>query len=235
MPKKKKNQPQINQGFYFTEEVQDAINQYNSNTLTRLERDRIFGLYIYPAFDKLCENIINTYKFYNTGMEFDKLKLDTLSFLVQKLSYYDHTKNTKAFSYFGTIAKRYLIRETRIYTRLKLYNDTFQNTSENDINVSYINEEHHEYEKVIKEIVIVLDNAIELPEIKRDVKYHKFLQGMLLIFDNIHTLEDISKKSTKYYLKKITGLNEKQISKYMNRCKEQYLDKIYIKYKNGSL
>ena len=47
---------------YFGQEVQDAVVEYNSSTNDG-ERNEIYGKRIHAAFDKLAENIINTFKF----------------------------------------------------------------------------------------------------------------------------------------------------------------------------
>ena len=57
MPKKKAKRK-----VYFGKEVQDAIIEYNS-TESSSEKNIIYGTRIHAAFDKLAENIINTFKF----------------------------------------------------------------------------------------------------------------------------------------------------------------------------
>ena len=47
---------------YFGQEVQDAVVDYNSSS-SDIERNVIYGTRIHKAFDKLAENIINTFKF----------------------------------------------------------------------------------------------------------------------------------------------------------------------------
>ena len=47
---------------YFGQEVQDAVVEYNTST-DDMERNVIYGTRIHAAFDKLAENIINTFKF----------------------------------------------------------------------------------------------------------------------------------------------------------------------------
>ena len=94
---------------YFTQDTEDAIVLYN-NTLDPEVRSRIYRDRIHYAFFKLTENIIHTFKFYYTEVEnIEDLQHDVITFLLSKIHLYDQTKGTKAYSYFGTIAKRYLI------------------------------------------------------------------------------------------------------------------------------
>jgi len=111
-PKKKKGVQ------YFTQETEDAIVRYNKST-NSLEKEKIYHRYIHYPFFKLTENIIHTFKFYYTEVEnIEDLQHEVITFLLSKMHLYDQTKGSKAYSYFGTIAKRYLIiSNTRNYKR----------------------------------------------------------------------------------------------------------------------
>lgn len=104
---------------YFTLDTQAAILKYRIET-NEAKRNKIFNEEIYYAFYKLAENIIHTFKFYYTEVDnINELKHEVIAFLLEKLHLYDETKG-KAYSYFGTIAKRYLIvYNNNNYKRLK--------------------------------------------------------------------------------------------------------------------
>ena len=105
LPRKRKpKEPRI----YFTQDTEDAIVEYLITT-DMAERNRIYNDRIKYGFYKLAENIIHTFKFYYTEVDnINELKHEVIAFLLEKLHLYDDTKG-KAYSYFGTIAKRYLI------------------------------------------------------------------------------------------------------------------------------
>ena len=93
---------------YFTQDTEDAIIAYNS-TDNYSERNRLFNAHINDSLHKLAENIINTFKFHYTGLNsVEDLKHEVVYFLLEKIHLYDQNQG-KAYSYFGTIAKRYLI------------------------------------------------------------------------------------------------------------------------------
>lgn len=93
---------------YFTQDTEDAIIAYNSTT-SYAERNRLFNAHINDSLHKLAENIINTFKFHYTGLNsVEDLKHEVVYFLLEKIHLYDQNQG-KAYSYFGTIAKRYLI------------------------------------------------------------------------------------------------------------------------------
>ena len=94
---------------YFTQDTEDAINEYNSTTDFEL-KDKIYRERIHYAFFKLTENIIHTFKFYYTEVDnIQDLQHEVITFLLSKIHLFNPAKGAKAFSYFGTIAKRYLI------------------------------------------------------------------------------------------------------------------------------
>ena len=109
--KKSKNQ-------YFTQATEDAIVRYNSSSDPE-ERSEIYRKDIHYAFFKLTENIIHTFKFYYTEVsDIEHLQHEVITFLLDKIHLFDPTRGAKAFSYFGTIAKRYLIiQNTKNYKK----------------------------------------------------------------------------------------------------------------------
>jgi len=107
MPKKKVSKN------YFTQETEDAIVLYN-NTLNPEVRSKIYEEKIHYAFFKLTQNIIHTFKFYHTEVnDLEHLQHEIIVFLLSKIHLFDPSKGAKAYSYFGTIVKRWCI----------LYND----------------------------------------------------------------------------------------------------------------
>ena len=116
LPPKKRKKKTKNQ--YFTQATEDAIVRYNNCTDFE-ERSEIYRKDIHYAFFKLTENIIHTFKFYYTEVdEIEHLQHEVITFLLSKIHLFDPTRGAKAFSYFGTIAKRYLIiQNTKNYKK----------------------------------------------------------------------------------------------------------------------
>jgi len=94
---------------YFTQDTEDAIVLYN-NTESSYLRSKIYEEKIHYAFFKLTQNIIHTFKFYHTEVEdLEHLQHEIEVFLLSKIHLYNPDKGTKAYSYFGTIVKRWCI------------------------------------------------------------------------------------------------------------------------------
>jgi len=151
---------------YFSKETEDAIVRYNNST-NNAERNQIYEDYIHYAFYKLTQNIIHTFKFYNTDVEnLEDLQHELIIFLLSKIHLFDPTIGAKAYSYFGTAVKRWLI----LYND-KNYNKKINNTSildiensESDLNNNAIN---NNYIDLFTEESDDLDYEDQLPERQR--------------------------------------------------------------------
>ena len=95
---------------YFTQETENAIVAYNLSD-DSLFKSNIYSKEIHYPFYKLTQNIIHTFKFYYTdGVEnLEDLQHEIMVFLLDKIHLFDLSKGAKAYSYFGTIVKRWLI------------------------------------------------------------------------------------------------------------------------------
>ena len=94
---------------YFTKDTELAIVKYNE-TEDPVEKNKIYEAEIHQALFKLTQNLIHTFKFYYTEESIlEDLQQEVIIFVLTKLHKFDPTNGAKAYSYFGTIAKRYLI------------------------------------------------------------------------------------------------------------------------------
>jgi hypothetical protein len=78
---------------YFTQETEDAIILYNKTSNPAIQ-SKIYADEINYPFFKLTQNIIHTFKFYNTEVEnIEDLQHELIIFLLSKLHLYSHKKN----------------------------------------------------------------------------------------------------------------------------------------------
>lgn len=107
--------------YYFTDETEDAIVRYNALDAVEQskERSKIYDNEIHYAFFKLTQNIIHTFKFYHTEVDhLEHLQHEVIIYLLSKIHLFDPSRGAKAYSYFGTIVKRYLIlQNTKNYKK----------------------------------------------------------------------------------------------------------------------
>lgn len=137
---------------YFTKDTENAIVKYN-NSKCETERSDLYQTYIHWPFYKLTENIIHTFKFYNTDVEnLEDLQHEIITFLLSKIHLFDPTKGAKAYSYFGTIVKRYLIVYNEKNYKKLINNSSIDQTQDNSSdfdsnNNSILNHQNMTYEE----------------------------------------------------------------------------------------
>lgn len=94
---------------YFTHDTELAIIKYTQSE-DQAERNKLYREEIHYALFKLTQNLIHTFKFYYTEeTNLEDLQHEVITFLLTKLDRFNPSNGAKAYSYFGTIAKRYLI------------------------------------------------------------------------------------------------------------------------------
>ena len=225
--KKKKAKRKV----YFGMEVQDAIVRYNAldPEKCQLERNKIYEEEIHKAFDKLCENIINTFKFEYFDDVYIDVKNEVISFLVMNIHKYDHTKGSKAFSYFSVVAKNYLILHNNAnYKKYKTHYDISALS-----NVSSKSDKNEFLDEFLNDMIIYFEqNILNIFKNKTDIDV---AYAIIELFKNRDGIENFNKKSLYILIREMTDVNTSQITKVTNVFKKYY-KKLLIKYdKYGTL
>ena len=207
---------------YFTLDTQQAILDYRLETSPAI-RNKIFNEKIYYAFYKLAENIIHTFKFYYTEVDnINELKHEVIAFLLEKLHLYNQDKG-KAYSYFGTIAKRYLIvYNNNNYKRLK----GKATVEEVDTDKTITNEllltqpDHFEEVNFIDLYIKEVDN--NLLDLFPKPQEARVGDAILELFKRRESIDIFNKKALFIYIKEITDAPTPVITKVIKVLKEIY-------------
>ena len=93
---------------YFGPDQEKAVVEFLTSE-SYSERNKIYNEYLRAPLNKMIDSIIRRYKLYRKDYTFEDMHADTLSFLVTKMHNFKPDKNKKAYSYFGTICKHYLL------------------------------------------------------------------------------------------------------------------------------
>jgi len=213
MPKKKaKRKP------YFGIDVQNAIIKYNSLDEKKdfTERNKIYQEEIHAAFDKLSENIINTFKFSYFDDPFKDVKHEVVAFMVMNIHKYDHTKGSKAFSYFSVVAKNYLIlHNNNNYKKLKTHDkpDVLDRQK-------YINNEEYDFKSFTTEMVEYFDaNLNTIFKKERDLRIGYAIVDLIKQRDEI---ENFNKKALYILIREMTNVETAHITSVVNVLKKHY-------------
>jgi hypothetical protein len=112
----------------------------------------------------MISSIIRRYKLYRKDMDFTEIHTDTHSFLITKIDKFKPSKEKKAYSYFGTICKNYLMGQI-----IKDQKETNRKISYEDISSSLENDEGFAY-------------YIENDSLDSGKNYSSFLNKIRLIY-----------------------------------------------------
>jgi hypothetical protein len=210
---------------YWSEEQEKAIADYINET-DYVKRNDIFQKKLYKPFKKLVENIIFTYKLYRTDLEAQDLQSDCLSFLVTKIEKFDTKSGARAFAYFGTIAKHYLMGEKKIIYKQTVASSGVEE-SHNDIvkNEEYVFNPNKDNEQdknttVFESIISLLEEELSNPKMPDSDK--KVAEAIVYIFKNHNMLEVYNRNLVYHLLKETTGLQGKEITYSLGRLKKFY-------------
>jgi hypothetical protein len=224
VPKKKKKS-----NYYFDQDVEDAIIRYNSldPSENQSERNKIYQEEIHYAFDKLSENIINTFKFEYFDDVYEDVKIEVVSFLVMNIHKYDHTKGSKAFSYFSVVAKNYLILHNNAN-----YKKYCTHTGVDILNTKQISQSKEAYfSEFTDEMVQYFNNNIpNLFKNKRDIEVAYAIVELMKQRDEI---ENFNKKALYVLIREMTNIETSYITKVVNVFKREYKHLVTQFEKNG--
>ena len=218
---------------YFTKETEDWVIKYNATSDPR-EKEKIFQEHLYFPFYKLAENIINTYKFYHTDVDtVEDLKLDVVTMLVQdKIARFNPAYGAKAYSYFGTIVKRWLIA----------YSNTNYARKKRQVSIDNYEDCFSENKEIETASTITLasffDNWIEdmydqLPELFPREEDREIANAILTVFKFRKDLQLFKKKEIYIYVREITGCDTPYLTKVISIFRNDFMKKYKTLIKEG--
>ena len=211
--------------YYFTAEVDEAIKQLNVLD-NPIERDLLYRAKIQPAFEKLVENIIHTFKFYYTdGQSIKDLQHEVVSFLVEKLPKFTSDKG-KAFSYFSIIAKNYLILSNNKNFK-KLVESEQLETASDKSTILAVEEPEVDIEHFIDEFINYFDQNLQKCFPKKNDQV--VVGAIVELFRKKESLEIFNKKALYIYVREMTNANTQFVTKVVKLLKEKY-SKMYNDY-----
>ena len=228
---------------YFGDREERAVADYiRSDDPT--ERNRIYTAILEPAFRKLTESIIRTYSLYVPEEDFNDTLHDALSDIASKINKFDVESGKKAYSYYGTCIKHYVLRRRKEYQEA-LENqpsyDSLSETMEDDIDTHPMFDKpstvhgsserdkriaQDEIAELYKKIKYMVDNP-ERIGLKNNER--KLGVALLSLFDNWDEVikngasNKLNKSAVLYYLKEATGFDSKTVRTCIKKYKKEFL------------
>lgn len=222
---------------YFTQDTEDAIIAYNKSTDDDF-RNKIYKERIKYPFEKLAENVLNTFKFSYFDVPKSDIQTEVVSILIQKIHMFKEGKG-KAFSYFSIVAKNYLILNNnsnyKRYKKTDLLSKMPETWNpENNFRADQKGDEFNEFKE------LMLDywdrNLTNVFVKKRDIQ---IADAILELFRRSQYIENFNKKHLYLLIREMTDCKTHYITKVVNTMKEHqkkmlndYLDYGEIRYDN---
>lgn len=214
---------------YFDVREELAVRMFLTAT-TLTEKNQIYNDFLRKPLDKMISSIIRRYKLYRKDMEFEEIHVDTHSFLMTKIDKFKPSKEKKAYSYFGTICKNYLmgqiIKDQKEMNRKISYED-ISSDLENNFELSYSIDIHEvDTTQVIKNFLVKLDGFLENESLNDNEM--KLGQALYDLFDNYETIflassnNKFNKNIILLSLRDMTNLSTKEIRGSMKKFKFIY-------------
>ena len=219
---------------YFTQETEDYIVLYNNTPDFEL-RSRIYETHIHYPFFKLTQNIIHTFKFYHTEVtDLEHLQHEIITFLLSKIHLFDPTRGAKAYSYFGTIVKRWLILyNTKNYNK-KIKKVPVDNLTKDGSGYTYDMDSGKLQDDLSKYIDLFVahtsENIYELFPKKNDAQ---IADAILELFRKRETIEVFNKKALYIYIREMVDVKTPKITKIADKLHNIFKNKYLFYLENG--
>jgi len=223
MGRKKKNNN------YFTIITQIAIVAYN-HTDSTIKREKIYRRFIYPAFMKLTENLINKMKPDYIDSDFLDLQTDMVTYLTERLNKFK-PESGKAYSYYTRTGWNYLIAENqKAYKKIKSKSEEINIDETRNVMAEIHNAEMSE------NIRMFMDEYVEycytnLNYIFNTTTDIHIADCILHFFEERVNIEDYNKKALYILIRERAGLNPSQtsnVTRVMKTLKDIYTDKFEL-------
>jgi hypothetical protein len=218
---------------YFTQDTENAVIEYNNEEDVD-KRNTIYNERIKYSFEKLVENIFNTFKF--TYFETSPLEIqkETVAHLVANLNKYQQDKG-KAFGYFSIVAKHYLIfHNNNNYKRFKQNVDISDTPSETTVCLQ-VEDSYYKNTEMAEFMQMMIDYwEKHVGKIFTKQKDLNIANAVIELFRNSDRIDAFNKKALYLYIREISSCKTQQITKVINKMK-QYQNNITKSYINNGV
>ena len=221
---------------YFDIREENAVRRFLTAS-TFDEKNKIYNDFLRHPLDKMISSIIRRYKLYRKDMDFIDIHTDTHSFLMTKIDKFSPSKEKKAYSYFGTICKNYLmgqiLKDQKEMNRKVSYEDISGDLENRAEMVYYLDVEPDVEVNIIPILKSYIKDVLE----ENDLNDNETKLGIALIeiLDNYETIfpasdnNKFNKNVILLSLREMTNLSTKEIRASMKKYKKIYLGLIEIK------
>jgi predicted SprT family Zn-dependent metalloprotease len=225
---KKRGRKTVNVNYFDVREETAVRNFLLADTSE--EKNKIYNDYLRAPLDKMISSIIIRYKLYRKNMDFTEIHTDTHSFLMTKVDKFKPSKEKKAYSYFGTICKNYLmgqiIKDQKETNRKVSYEDMSESIEERPDMIYRIDEDIIDTSVIILEYLKELRDFIDNENLSDNER--KLGYALVDLFENYESIfseadnNKFNKNVILLSLREMTNLSTKEIRSSMKKFKKLY-------------
>jgi len=225
---KKRGRKTVNVNYFDVREETAVRNFLLADTSE--EKNKIYNDYLRAPLDKMISSIIRRYKLYRKNMDFTEIHTDTHSFLMTKVDKFKPSKEKKAYSYFGTICKNYLmgqiIKDQKETNRKVSYEDMSESIEERPDMIYRIDEDIIDTNVIILEYLKELRDFIDNENLSDNER--KLGYALVDLFENYESIfseadnNKFNKNVILLSLREMTNLSTKEIRSSMKKFKKLY-------------
>ena len=227
---RKKNETPKRKGYFYEEQEQAVLDYLNESD--PILKDRIFADKLWAPITKMVESIIRRYKLFVPDETYEDTFYDTISFLITKLDKFEPGKY-KAYSYYGTICKNYLIGKIQNFNKSQERNPLYSNVSggfnklefSSVLDIFDVSIAADSIDKMIKKLKSMIDEKDEIPLKENEVKLGSALITLFENWDYILSTDGspkLNKSAILLFLKDSTGLDAKGIRDNIKKFKKEF-------------
>ena len=221
---------------YFGPEQEEAVRRYVGCN-DQKERSRIYNEHLKEPISKMVEYIIKTYKLYRKGVTFEQQHMDALGDVMLKADKFNGSLDKKAYSYYGTIIKRYVLGQVQNDDKNETKYLSFDDVSsyletQDDYQYELVNHDDFTVDKFMGSLIRGIKQELDDGNTtRRGVSENERLVGYALIdvLDNweevlahVGTGSKYNKIAILETMRNHTGLSTKDIRLAMRRFKGIY-------------
>lgn len=229
---KRGRKPKEDKKVYFGQEQEDAVLMY-LNSDTKEDKEYIFERYLKKPFEKMIESIIRRYGLYVPDELSGDTFNDTTSFLMTKMDKFKPDKNKKAFSYYGTVCKHYLVGRIENYTKTLERNPLYDTVSNEITNDPRYSSDYDESAKIardsidilVKKMTEMVENPTKYSLKENEIKVGKSLINLFENWDYVLSTDGsnkLNKNTILLFLRESTGLDQKSVRDNMKKFKKEF-------------
>jgi hypothetical protein len=220
---------------YFDTREENAVRMFLTAS-TFDEKNKIYNDYLRHPLDKMISSIIRRYKLYRKDMDFYEIHTDTHSFLMTKIDKFSPSKEKKAYSYFGTICKNYLmgqiLKDQKEQNRKISYEDISGDLENSPEMVYYLDIEQPEEVNLIPILITYIKEVLEEDDLNEsEIKLGLSLVEILENYETIFPATDNNKFNKNVILlslREMTNMSTKEIRASMKKYKKIYVALIQV-------